>query len=64
MEKQVSEKPIENIQNRIEFTITEMGKIQKRIDDLNHILEHQKNLKLRHDVLERELNRLRHPAST
>ena len=64
MEKQVSEKHIEDIQNRIEFTVSEIDKMQKRIDDLDHILENQKNLKLRHDNLERELNQLRHPVST
>jgi len=60
--KQVSEKPIEDIQNRIEFTITEMEKIQKKIDNLDHVLENQKNLKLRHDILERELDQLKHTA--
>jgi len=62
LKKQVIEKPIEDIQNRIEFTITEMEKIQKKIDNLDHVLKNQKNLKLRHDILENELDQLRHPA--
>jgi len=62
--KQTSEKHLEDIEKRIEFTVGEMGKIQKRIDDMDHILENQKNLKSRHDILERELDQLRHPAYT
>ena len=64
MKKQVTEKQLEDIQNRIEFTVGEMGKIQKKIDEMDHILEHQKNLKSRHNILERELNQLRDPVST
>ncbi len=60
MSKQISKKPTIDIEQRIEFTVEEMGKVQKRIDDLNHILDNQKNLKLYYDNLELELNRLRH----
>ncbi len=60
MSKQISKKPTIDIEQRIEFTVEEMGKVRKRIDDLNHILDNQKNLKLYYDNLELELNRLRH----
>jgi len=62
LSKQASEKHLEDIQKRIEFTAAEMGKIQKKINDIDHILKHQKNLKLRRNVLERELDQLRHTA--
>ncbi len=62
LKKQVTEKQLEDIQERIEFTVSEMDKMQKRIDDLDDILENQKKLKLRHDILECELNQLRHTA--
>lgn len=62
MSKQVTEKHLKVIEKRIEFTVAEMGKIQKKIDEMDNILEDQKNLKLRHNLLERELNQLRHPA--
>jgi len=64
LKKQDSEKHLGDIEKRIEFTVAEMGKIQKGIDYVNNILENQKNLKSRHDILERELDQLRHPAST
>ena len=64
MSKQASEKHLEDIQKRIEFTVAEMGKIQKKINDIDHILKHQKNLKLRRNVLDHELDQLRHPAFT
>jgi len=64
LKKQDSEKHIEDIEKKIEFTVTEMGKIQKRIDDLKHILENQKNLKSQHNTLDLELNQLRHTAKT
>ena len=60
MSKQISKKPTTDIEQRIEFTVAEMGKVRKRIDDLKHILENQKNLKLHNDNLELELNRLRY----
>jgi len=60
LSKQISKKPTIDIEQRIEFTVEEMGKVRKRIDDLNHILDNQKNLKLYYDNLELELNRLRH----
>jgi len=62
LKKQVTEKQLDDIQERIEFTVSEMDKMQKRIDDIDDILENQKNLKLRHDTLERELNQLKHTA--
>ena len=64
MSKQASEKHLEDIQKRIEFTVAEMGKIQKKINDIDHILKHQKNLKLRRNVLDHELDQLRHPVFT
>ena len=62
MEKQDNEKYFEEIEKRLEFTASEMGKIQKKIDNIDDILENQKNLKLRHDILEHELNQLKHTA--
>ena len=64
MKKQDNEKYFEEIEKRLEFTVSEMGEIQKRIDNLDDILESQKNLKLRHDILERELNHRKHTALT
>jgi len=61
LQKQINEKLTKKeIEERIEFTVAEMGKVRKRIDDLKHILENQKNLKLHNDNLELELNRLRY----
>ena len=62
MEKQDNEKYFEEIEKRLEFTASEMGKIQKKIDDIDDILENQKNLKFRNNILERELNQLKHTA--
>ena len=62
MSKQVSEKHLEDIDKRVDFTATEMSKIQKRISDLNRILEDQKNLRSDHKLVESELNRLKHTA--
>jgi len=64
LQKQVNEKHVEDIEKRMLSTIIEMGEIQQKIVDLNHILEKQKNLKLRHDTLKHELNQLRHPVLT
>ena len=38
---------------RLEIALAKMGEIKKRIDEL----EEERNQKLRHDILERELNR-------
>jgi len=62
LKKQDNEKYFEEIEKRLEFTASEMGKIQKKIDNIDDILENQKNLKLRHYILERELNQLKHTA--
>ncbi len=64
MKEQDREKFIEEIEKRLEFTASEMDEIQKRIDNIDDILENQKNLKLRHDILERELNHRKHTALT
>ena len=62
IEKQNSGKSFEEIEKRLEFTTSEMGNIQKKIDNIDGILQNQKNLKSRHDILERELNQLKHTA--
>ncbi len=62
LKKQDSGESFKEIEKRLEFTASEMGKIQKKIDNIDNILENQKNLKSRHDILERELNRLKHTA--
>jgi len=62
LKKQDNEKSFEEIEKRLEFTASAMGEIQKEIDNIDDILENQKNLKLRHNILERELNQLKHTA--
>ncbi len=62
MKKQDSEKYFKEIEKRLEFTASEMDEIQKKIDNIDNILENQKNLRLRHNILERELNQLKHTA--
>jgi len=62
LKKQDNEKYFEEIEKRLEFTVSEMDEIQKKIDNIDDILENQKKLKLRHNILERELNQLKHTA--
>ena len=51
--KAESLKQLDDADRRLEIALAKMGEIKKRIDDL----EEERNQKLRHDVLERELNR-------
>ena len=46
-------KQLDEADRRLEIALAKMGEIKKRIDEL----EEERNQKLRHDVLERELNR-------
>lgn len=62
MSKHISKKPKTDIEKRTELTATEISKIQKRISDLNRILEDQKNLRSDHKLVESKLNRLKHTA--
>ena len=64
MSKQISKQSKNDVEKRLESTVSEMNKIQKQINDLSHILENQKNLKSRHDALESKLNEIKHTAST
>jgi chromosome segregation protein len=48
-----SRKQLEDADRRFEIATARMGEIKKRIDDL----EEERNQKLRHDMLEREVNR-------
>jgi chromosome segregation protein len=53
-EKKVeSIKQLDEADRRLEIALAKMGEIKKRIDEL----EEERNQKLRHDILERELNR-------
>ena len=52
--KAESEKQLDEADRRLEIALARMDEIKKRIDEL----EEERNLKLRHDLLERELNRL------
>ncbi|MBT8252118.1 MAG: chromosome segregation protein SMC, partial [Nitrosopumilus sp.] len=52
--KAESQKQLEEADRRLEIALARMDEIKKRIDEL----EEERNLKLRHDFLERELNRL------
>ena len=53
-EKKVeSVKQLDEADRRLEIALAKMGEIKKRIDEL----EEERNQKLRHDILERELNR-------
>ncbi|MGH1567479.1 MAG: chromosome segregation SMC family protein [Nitrosopumilus sp.] len=51
--KTESVKQLDEADRRLEIALAKMGEIKKRIDDL----EEERNQKLRHDILERELNR-------
>ncbi len=48
-------KQLDEADRRLEIALAKMGEIKKRIDEL----EEERNQKLRHDILERELNRAR-----
>lgn len=51
--KSESIKQLDEADRRLEIALAKMGEIKKRIDEL----EEERNQKLRHDILERELNR-------
>ena len=51
--KAESVKQLDEADRRLEIALAKMGEIKKRIDEL----EEERNQKLRHDILERELNR-------
>ena len=51
--KAESIKQLDDADRRLEIALAKMGEIKKRIDEL----EEERNQKLRHDILERELNR-------
>jgi chromosome segregation protein len=51
--KTESVKQLDDADRRLEIALAKMGEIKKRIDEL----EEERNQKLRHDILERELNR-------
>ncbi|QMU54670.1 MAG: AAA family ATPase [Nitrosopumilus sp.] len=51
--KDESVKQLDEADRRLEIALAKMGEIKKRIDEL----EEERNQKLRHDLLERELNR-------
>jgi len=51
--KTESIKQLDDADRRLEIALAKMGEIKKRIDEL----EEERNQKLRHDILERELNR-------
>ena len=51
--KSESIKQLDEADRRLEIALAKMGEIKKRIDEL----EEERNHKLRHDLLERELNR-------
>ena len=51
--KEESVKQLDEADRRLEIALAKMGEIKKRIDEL----EEERNQKLRHDLLERELNR-------
>ncbi|MDP6327376.1 MAG: chromosome segregation SMC family protein [Nitrosopumilus sp.] len=53
--KTESMKQLEEADRRLEIAMAKMGEIKNRIDDL----EEERNQKLRHDIVERELNRYR-----
>ncbi len=53
--KEESVKQLDEADRRLEIALAKMGEIKKRIDEL----EEERNQKLRHDLLERELNRYR-----
>ena len=53
IKKVESIKQLDEADRRLEIALAKMGEIKKRIDEL----EEERNQKLRHDILERELNR-------
>lgn len=53
--KAESQKQLDEADRRLDIALAKIGEIKKRIDEL----EEERNLKLRHEMLERELNRLR-----
>ncbi len=54
-----SVKQLDEADRRLEVALAKMGEIKKRIDEL----EEERNQKLRHDLLERELNRYKAVAA-
>ncbi len=52
-------KQLDDADRRLEIALAKMGEIKKRIDEL----EEERNQKLRHDILERELNRYKSIAA-
>lgn len=52
--KAESKKQLDDADMRLEVALARMGEMKKRIDDL----EEERNLKMRHDLLEREIGRL------
>ncbi|MGY5143906.1 MAG: AAA family ATPase [Candidatus Nitrosopumilus sp. bin_32a] len=52
-------KQLDEADRRLEIALAKMGEIKKRIDEL----EEERNQKLRHDILERELNRYKSIAA-
>ena len=55
-----SVKQLDEADRRLEIALAKMGEIKKRIDEL----EEERNQKLRHDLLERELNRYKAIAAS
>ncbi|HSB83069.1 MAG TPA: chromosome segregation SMC family protein [Nitrosarchaeum sp.] len=53
-------KQLDDADRRLEIALAKMGEIKKRIDEL----EEERNQKLRHDMLDRELNRYRAIAAS
>jgi len=53
-------KQLDDADRRLEIALAKMGEIKKRIDEL----EEERNQKLRHDILERELNRYKAIATS
>ena len=53
-------KQLDDADRRLEIALAKMGEIKKRIDEL----EEERNQKLRHDILERELNRYKAIAAS
>ena len=58
--KTESIKQLDDADRRLEIALAKMGEIKKRIDEL----EEERNQKLRHDILERELNRYKAIATS
>ena len=57
--KSESIKQLDEADRRLEIALAKMGEIKKRIDEL----EEERNQKLRHDIVERELNRYKSIAA-